>query len=102
MIETLPISNITFPNVTVCPPRDLFLNLNQDIGKLEQVNLNDDLRNELLDYALDVIQDQYYKEVMEKFSKLQDPDRFYNWYHGFTDISNPYYRPHYDTEQYNK
>ena len=27
-IETVPISQITFPNVTVCPPRNLFLNLN--------------------------------------------------------------------------
>ena len=61
-IETLPISEITFPNVTVCPPKDLFLNLNQDIRKSEKVKLTEDLRNELIDFALDVIQDQYYNE----------------------------------------
>ena len=27
-IETLPISRIIFPNITVCPPKQLFLNLN--------------------------------------------------------------------------
>ena len=36
-VETLPISQITFPNVTVCPPKDLFLNLNYDILQSEKV-----------------------------------------------------------------
>ena len=30
-IETWPISQITFPNVTICPPKNLFLNLNYNI-----------------------------------------------------------------------
>ena len=30
-VETLPISQVTFPNVTVCPPKTLFPNLNYDI-----------------------------------------------------------------------
>ena len=30
-IETLPISQITFPNVTVCPPKNSVLNLNYDV-----------------------------------------------------------------------
>ena len=75
MIETLPISQITFPNVTVCPPRDLFLNLNQDIKNSEKVKLTENIRNELLDFALDVIQDQYYKEMISNLSKLH----FENW-----------------------
>ena len=94
-IETFPISEIIFPNVTVCPPRNLFLNLNSDIKKSENVKLNKDLRNELLDYSLDVIQHEFYKEVMANLSKLEDPDRFYNWYHGYTKIQYPYYDPYY-------
>ena len=90
-IETFPISEITFPNVTVCPPRGLFLNLNQDLRKSENLELNEDIRNELLDYALNVIQDHYYIEVMANLSKLEDPDRYYNWYHGYTRIRYPYY-----------
>ena len=34
--ETLPSSFITYPNVTVCPPKDISLNLNYDIMNLEQ------------------------------------------------------------------
>ena len=30
-IETLSISKITFPNVTVCPPKNSVLNLNYDV-----------------------------------------------------------------------
>ena len=88
-IETLPISELTFPNVTVCPPKGLFLNLNQDIQKSETVTLNQELRNELVEYALDVIQDQIHIEMMTNLSKVQDPDRYYNWYHGFTRINYP-------------
>ena len=90
-IETFPISEITFPNVTVCPPGGLFLNLNQDIRKSETVELNEDLRNELLDYALEVIQDQYYLDVMANLSKLVDPDSYYNRYHGYNLVKYPYY-----------
>ena len=30
-IETLPISEITFPKVTVCPPKNTFTDLNYDL-----------------------------------------------------------------------
>ena len=90
-IETLPISELTLPNVTVCPPRGLFLNLNHDIKESENITLNKDLRKELLDYALDVILDQYYNEAMANLSKIQDPDRYYNWYHGYTFLRYPHY-----------
>ena len=30
-VETVSISKITFPNVTVCPPKNLFLNLNYEL-----------------------------------------------------------------------
>ena len=38
--ETLPISMITFPNVTVCPPKHLFLNLNYDILQSKKVKMD--------------------------------------------------------------
>ena len=90
-IETLPISRIIFPNITVCPPKQLFLNLNYDIQKSETVNLDDDSRKELIDFATDVCQDEFYNEILSNLSKVEDPDRYYNWYHGFTDIIYPYH-----------
>ena len=90
-IETLPISQITFPNVTVYPPKNSFLNLNHDIKQSENIKLDNDTREELFDFALDVIQDEFHKEIMTNLSKVEDPDRYYNWYHGYTRIRYPYY-----------
>ena len=59
-LETLPISKITFPNITICPPRNTFLNLNDEIMKIENLTLTQDKRQELFDYALKVIQDDYF------------------------------------------
>ena len=90
-VETLPINEINFPNVTVCPPKNLYLNLNYDFMKAGDVKLNKNTRTELLDYALDVTQNEFYKEFMRNLSKLEDPDRYHNWYHGFTLIKTPFY-----------
>ena len=96
MIETLPISQITFPNVTVCPPKNSFLNLNYDIKQSENVKLDNKTRHELTDFALDVIQSEFYKEMIANLSKVEDPDRYYNWYHGYTEIGYPYQRTGYN------
>ena len=90
-IETLPISEITFPNVTVCPPKNSLLNLNHDIMKSEEIDIDMEKRTELFEHALEIIQDEFFKEMMANLSKLEDPDRFYNWYHGYTDIKLPYF-----------
>ena len=86
--ETLPISQITFPNVTVCPPKNSFLNLNSDIKESENKSFENDA---LFEYAFDVLQDEFYKETIRNLSKLDDPDRYYNWYLGYTRIQYPYY-----------
>ena len=89
--ETLPISQITFPNVTVCPPRNSFLNLNYDIMLSQNKTLDNKARKELFDYSLDVINDEFYEEIMANLSKVEDPDRFYNWYHGYATVEYPFY-----------
>ena len=38
-IETLPITEITLPKVTVCPPKNTFTNLNYDLMTLENMNI---------------------------------------------------------------
>ena len=82
--ETLPMSQITFPNVTVCPPRNSYLNMNFDIIQSEKIKIDDKLRTEFYDYAMDVIQENYFKEWMTNLSKIEDPNRYYNWYYGYT------------------
>ena len=58
-VNTKPIADLTFPNVTVCPPKGLYLNLNHDIEKSEKLTIDNDLRNELRDYSIQVIQNEY-------------------------------------------
>ena len=61
--ETKPISDITFPNITICPP-NIILNLNHDIKNSEAVTLNNDIRDELIDFAQDVIDIKFYDDMM--------------------------------------
>ena len=87
--KILPKGNITFANVTVCPPRNIFLNLNIDIQKSVNITLEEEVRDELIDFAFNVIQDEFYDDFMANLSKIQDPDRYYNWYHGYTQLKMP-------------
>ena len=89
-IKTLPITDITFPKVTVCPPKNTFTNLNFDLMLADNLTIDDEQRNMLVDYMLDLLHDSYYQELMVNVSFLQDEDRYYNWYKGYTMIDIPY------------
>ena len=39
-VDTLPISEITFPKITVCPPRNTSTDLNYDLMAIENVSLD--------------------------------------------------------------
>ena len=90
-IKTLPISEITFPNVTVSPPQQAYLNLNYDIMEADKKEIGEATRKELLASALEVLQDISFEEVMTNLNKVQDPNRYNNWYHGITKVSVPYF-----------
>ena len=101
-IETLPISQITFPNVTVCPPKQSFLTLNYDIHKSETLIVDEEIRKELFTYAMNLIQDNIQSEIMKNLSKVQNTERYYNWYHGYTRMDYPFYNQAYDTFSYSE
>ena len=82
-VDTLPMSEVRFPKVTVCPPKDTFTDLNYDIKHAEEKNLTFEEREELYLYARDTIERISF---MENLNKLRDEDRFYNWYYGISDI----------------
>ena len=88
-IETLPINKMTFPKVTVCPPKNTYTDLNYDIMMAENMTLDNDTRDELTNYALDLLNFDMYETVMTNLSKIEDNDRYYNWYHGITKMSLP-------------
>ena len=100
-IETLPIYELKLPNVTVCPPKNSYTNLNMDIIESEDLTINRETIGELKEYANEVIQEAFYNELMSNLSKVKDPNRFSNWYYGHTEISFPYHDPGSETGHLN-
>ena len=86
-LETVPISKIKFPKVTVCPPENTYTDLNYDLMVAENATLTEEMRDELVNYSEKVIVEHVY---MDDFDILQEENRFYNWYHGYTKISRPF------------
>ena len=82
-VDTLPMSEISFPKVTVCPPKGTFTDLNYDIKHAEKKNLTLKEREALTDYARDTIESISF---MDNLNILQYEDRFYNWYYAISKI----------------
>ena len=51
-LETQPISEITFPKVTVCPPKDTFTDLNYDLEMTKNLTLDVQQRDKMLAFAV--------------------------------------------------
>ena len=86
-LETMPISEIKFPKVTVCPPENTYTDLNYALMVAENATLTTEIQDKLILYTEQVIVEHVY---MDDFEIIQDDDRFYNWYHGYSDIFRPF------------
>ena len=53
------------------------------------MTLDNDTRDELANFAVEMLYDHLYDTIMTNISKLEDNDRYYNWYHGYTEILLP-------------
>ena len=87
-IKTLPISGIKLPKVAVCPPKNTYTDLNYDLMMTENITVTDKMRDEMFEYALEVISESV---SQNDWNKLHEEDRFYNWYQGYTLIKSPFY-----------
>ena len=90
-IEIHPITEITFPKVIVCPPRKTYTDLNYDLKMAENLTLDRAARYDLFFYANDLLYDHLKDVIINNMSKLEDNDRYYNWYHGYSQINFPRY-----------
>lgn len=95
-IETRPITELTFPSVTVCPPKNTFTNLNYDLTQIENMTISDNTRKEFRNYAIELLTEYLYIGVMKNLSQLQEKDRYHNWYHGYTEVVLPHPNNGYD------
>ena len=89
-IESLPIADINFPKITVCPPKNTYTALNYDLMMNVNLTLDNEIRDELENYALELLNFQLSDNVLKNTEMLHDDDRYYNWYHGFTKMQIPY------------
>ena len=88
-IETRPITELKFPKVTVCPPKNTYTDLNYDLIMTENMTLDSKIRSELTNYSVELLYDQLYATVMLKYDKIVEKDRYFNWYHGYSEIKLP-------------
>ena len=79
-LETSPISEMRFPKVTVCPPKDTYTDLNYNVMVADNLTKSIDSYDLYL-YAKNVVKDQTF---LDKFNKIQELNGFHNWYHGYT------------------
>ena len=99
-VETRPITEIRFPKVTVCPPKNTFTDLNYDLVALENITLDNETRNKLKNYAVDLLNDYVFYSILANLSMIEDRDRYYNWYNGYTYINLPATKLSYDVQHY--
>ena len=85
-IETLDIMELKLPKVTVCPPKDTFTTLNYDIARNSIKTLTKEIREDLISYALQIIQDEKFEGTLENELALSGEDMFYDWYHGNIEV----------------
>ena len=70
-IETEPITDLTLPKVTVCPPQNTYTDLNYDLMMIENLTLDYANRTDLLNYAMTLMWDDLHVQVMANLSRLQ-------------------------------
>ena len=90
-IETLPITEIGFPKVTVCPPRKTFTNLNYDLDMIGNRTIDEETKQDLLQYLPEAIYDPNFDEKLRLYQTFIGEESYRNWYLGYSDISLPYY-----------
>ena len=72
-IDIRRIKEITFPKLTVCPPKNTYTDLNYDLMMTENMTLDHETRNELANYANDTL-----SNTIEDSNWLQVWSTFYN------------------------
>ena len=93
-LESHPLSQLSFPKVTVCPPSDTFTTLNLDIEMMENKALQDqnNIRETLKSHLPLALFDSDFEENFSFFSKVTNVSE--GWYLGHTSIY--FLQPPYD------
>ena len=86
-IETLPISDLEFPSVTVCPPRNSFTSLNPDL--VRNITFDNDKRMELFELAYKVIFEENLRGKYQDYLDFIEDQNYLDFYTGIAKIKFP-------------
>ena len=89
-ISTHPIEQVTFPKIYVCPPKHTYTNLNYDIAYTKNVYLNDEQIKAMKAQVDESIQVVEQDQIMREVDKIEEKNKFFNWYSGLTKLSKPF------------
>ena len=92
-IETLPISQLEFPMVNVCPPANTLTSLNYDIVKAENNKLTEPVKDDLIKFADEWVQDREFENIYTEQSAFKEENKYFNLYSGLTHFELAYQRP---------
>ena len=96
-METLPITKITFPKVTICPPPNTYTNLNYDLVKYGNITMTDDVEDKdedsdtnveaeekvlnMMSALLEKVADSDYEQAL--MLSFEEANKYKNWYDGW-------------------
>ena len=86
-IDTRPITDLNFPTVTVCPPRNSFTSLNPDLVRARDIKFDEEKRKKLSDFVSDFVFQTNYNRRYSAFAAFDGKE---TWYTGETKIEIPY------------
>ena len=88
-VETFPISEVPFPEVTVCPPLGSNTALNYDLIIADNLTIDNETRNELVKLANSAFIESYHDRYVDDnhFYEAKDIE---NIYRGLGKLSTPY------------
>ena len=98
-IETLPISDIRLPGITVCPPKGSHTALNYDLVKAENITLSKEDREEMFNVALDLLIEEDLETVIDNLESFVEEDRPRNWYEEQSTLLLPGNSKHFQDQQ---
>ena len=64
-----------FPKVTVCPPKNTYTDLNYDLIMTKNMTLDNNIRIELGNLAIELLYEEKYNSIMKNLSRVEDDDQ---------------------------
>ena len=88
-IETVPISDLDFPNVTVCPPKKSFTSLNPDLVMSKNMTFDLDKRKEVANSIVDTVFFANYEPKYREFLQYRGQQKLMDLYSGVSKMNLP-------------